>query len=133
MIEKKNTPIMIVPEEIVSICDRAGTIDSINMARLIEQAFMELESTKTCHDQTWNYYRLISTIYDAGRIQGIREERAHRRGATISKKKELTREEQTQRIMYLYDQMNDENKLKFQRIVFECWKEQGQSYENSKL
>jgi hypothetical protein len=78
MIEKKETPIMIVPAEIVEICDRAGTIDSIDMAILIERSFRELESTKACHDWKWNYYRLLSTLYDVGRIQGIREERARK-------------------------------------------------------
>lgn len=75
MIGKKEVPIMISAEEIVSICDNAGTIDSIDMAIAIEREFRKLESSQTCNDQKWNYYRMLATIYDAGRIQGIREER----------------------------------------------------------
>ena len=80
MIEKKHTKELITPEEIVSITGRAGTIDSINRARDIEQAFLELNKGSDCSGNKWTYYCLLSAIYDGGRIQGIREERARKRG-----------------------------------------------------
>lgn len=80
MIGKKTTKLLISPEEIVEICDKAGTIDSIDIARAVEKAYLALNSVTSDKD-CWLYYCLIATIYDAGRIQGIREERAHRKGA----------------------------------------------------
>lgn len=93
MIEKKHTKELITPEEIVSITGRAGTIDSVDRARDIEQAFFELNKGKACNDSKWAYYCLLSAIYDGGRIQGIREERARQREKAKSIKEEQEAEQ----------------------------------------
>ena len=80
MIEKKNTKEMITAQEIVAICDKAGTIDSIDRARAIEQAFLELNKDDNT-DSKWKYYCMLAAIYDGGRIQGIREEKARQKRA----------------------------------------------------
>lgn len=81
MIEKTDTRLLISPDEVVKICDRAGTIDSIDIAKDIEDAFLELNSTKSESDKKWLYYKLLATIYDGGRMQGIREMRNRQKGA----------------------------------------------------
>jgi hypothetical protein len=76
MIGKKNDrPLYITAQEIAEITDRAGTIDSIMIADEIQAAVLKLQEGKIT-DRRWLYSLIISAIYDGGRIQGIREERA---------------------------------------------------------
>lgn len=76
MIGKKNDrPLYITAQEIAEITDRAGTIDSIMIADEIQAAVLKLQGGKTT-SRRWLYSLIIAAIYDGGRIQGIREERA---------------------------------------------------------
>lgn len=76
MIGKKNErPLYITAQEIAEITDRAGTVDSIMIADEIQAAVLKLQEGKVT-DRRWLYSLIIAAIYDGGRIQGIREERA---------------------------------------------------------
>ena len=85
MIMKEIPAQMITAEEAVAISLRAGTLTACN--RALEIA-VEYERQKPpivdkCEDETFKAACLYATIWEAGRIQGIREER--------SKKKERAR------------------------------------------
>lgn len=76
MIQKQKAEIMITAEEVVEIFRRAGTVESLQRARDIEQAYTKLNNIENEPDLTWYKYGLLAAVYDGGRIQGIREERA---------------------------------------------------------
>lgn len=59
MISKKGIPAYITPEEAAKISRKAQTIDDIDTALSIKQAYMQL-----------------AAVYEGGRMQGVREERA---------------------------------------------------------
>lgn len=77
MIQKENIPELISAEEAAAISYRAGTISSMDRAREIMDAYLKLEPLTD--DQKYYAYCVLATIYDAGRIQGIREERLKRK------------------------------------------------------
>lgn len=75
MIEKGTQPLLITSEEAVEICRKASTVESIYRAQDIESAYREHISVWEETDITWLRLCTLAAIYDAGRIQGIREER----------------------------------------------------------
>ena len=95
--------IMIEVEEIVRLSELT-TVISIDLARAIEKAYMRFYSlivvvkvrTQTAYmrfydpkaekDKLWYHYCLLAAIFDGGRIQGIREERARRKGNNFADK-----------------------------------------------
>ena len=78
MFGKNAIQLLISPKETAELSIKAGImISSINIARDIEKAYLELE---TCNDCKWLHYGVLAAIFESGRIQGIREERARKRG-----------------------------------------------------
>ena len=76
MIEKKDHPLLISAEEVAEICGKAGTTESIDRALNIIAACKKCAVPSNAFGLTWERLCLIASIYDGGRIQGIREERA---------------------------------------------------------
>ena len=76
MVSKHTPPELITQEEIVSL-SRYLTLDDIQRAVKIAKAWQHPYSDHPDCD----YYCMLSSVYVAGRIQGIREERAKARGA----------------------------------------------------
>lgn len=74
MIGKRYFDELITAKEVVELCSKNGTIDEMMQARAI---FEEYERTvpKEPKDPNWWFYCMLATIYEGGRIQGIREER----------------------------------------------------------
>lgn len=77
MIGKQDTPQLITAQEAVKLSRRAGTIDSLELARNI--AIEWKRTSDGNNDPIFNYLCMLGAIYDAGRIQGIREQRQTRR------------------------------------------------------
>lgn len=78
MIQKNHPGRMITAEESVAISHRAATVDSCFIAREISHEYMMQNPPREGEYTLW-LYCMYGAIYDAGRIQGIREERARRR------------------------------------------------------
>ena len=76
--------IMIEVEEIVRLSELT-TVISIDLARAIEKAYKRFYDPKAEKDKLWYHYCLLAAIFDGGRIQGIREERARRKKAKLLK------------------------------------------------
>lgn len=78
MIGRGNTPQLITAEEAVAISLRAGTTEEIHRAVEIAAEYQKREPTLIA-ERGDTFYRaacLYATIWEAGRIQGIREERS---------------------------------------------------------
>lgn len=80
MICKNKCPELITPQEAIDLSSKYGTVESIDRAHSIAEAVKEREDA-VCFgkDPRWIYLIALGTIYDAGRIQGIREERLKRK------------------------------------------------------
>ena len=65
---------MITPEEALDLF-KHSTIEEIYRAQDLFDAYKESDLYKDS-DARWKFFNLLSFIYGAGRIQGIREERA---------------------------------------------------------
>ena len=78
--EKLNYGLLISPEEAVTL-SRERTISDIRIAEAIEK--IHIAEYSNDDDVRWVYLTLLSTIWNAGRVQGIREERQKRKGAKI--------------------------------------------------
>lgn len=74
MIGKRYFDELITAKEVVQICKKYGTFDEMVRARAI---FKEYERTvpKVPKDPSWWFYCMLASVYNGGRIQGIREER----------------------------------------------------------
>lgn len=75
MIKKRQTE-MITPLEAAELSSKYGTMDDINRADDIYKAYLKCKGNENI--SRWHFLRAIAAIYTAGRIQGIREERARR-------------------------------------------------------
>ena len=78
MIQKNKPKEMITAAAIAEICSRAGSVKSIERALAIEKAMKKLHPTTNKFEKDCLKYLILGAIYDGGRIQGIREERARR-------------------------------------------------------
>lgn len=65
---------MITPEEALDLF-KHSTVEEIYRAKDLCDAYKEANPYKDA-DFQWKFFNLLSFIYSAGRIQGIREERA---------------------------------------------------------
>lgn len=69
-------PVLIEPQESLALSDYIK-IEEINRVKLLYVAY---RATKGVHKDTlWDFFKVLSFMYDTGRIQGIREERAKKR------------------------------------------------------
>lgn len=84
MIGKRDFPELITPQEIAELCSSYGTTESIERSMNIVQAVRQRESKDSRNDPHWVYYVVLGTIYEAGRIQGIREERLKKKERTFA-------------------------------------------------
>lgn len=75
---KRPTPGRLVdPEAFVSLYKHRATCEATYRAKEIQDAWFRLERGEP--DRTWVYMSMIGAIYEAGRLQGIREERRKKR------------------------------------------------------
>ena len=74
--KKGEVPKLCTAEEIIALAGYS-TIESINRAKEIYNK--TIENGKGEADKLWIFLTALSNIYDAGRTQGIREERLKRR------------------------------------------------------
>lgn len=65
---------MITPEEALTLFEHS-TVEEVMRAKDLCDAYREANPCKDA-DFQWKFFNLLSFIYGAGRIQGIREERA---------------------------------------------------------
>lgn len=77
MISKKESPQLITTEEAVTLCAKFATLDDIYTAEDIYLAY--IDKVKDTRDERYAEMCVLAAVYSAGRIQGIREERAKRR------------------------------------------------------
>jgi len=81
--KKKSPPELITAEEITAIMEEAGDTEDICRARAIALAYKPKEKhakaiLSICFEM-FDFACLLSNVYQAGRVQGIREERQKRR------------------------------------------------------
>lgn len=68
---------LITPQEITAIMKRAGTVGDIERAAAIAREYIKVTGITTFkNDHALHYRCMLATIYQAGRIQGIREQKA---------------------------------------------------------
>lgn len=77
----------ITPAEALQLFDFA-TAKEIYIARELYTAYKEIHETHfnladANAEELYKLCELLSFVYDTGRVQGIREERAKKRGATV--------------------------------------------------
>lgn len=77
MIGKRQAPALITTEEAIQLSFRAGTHESIERSYPLFKAYIE-EALKRGYSGEFAILCALATVYDAGRIQGIREERKAR-------------------------------------------------------
>ncbi len=68
---------LISPQEAVDLALKFSTTQSAFIAEDIEREYMK--QTEGEKSPRWRYGWLLATLYNAGRIQGIREERQRRK------------------------------------------------------
>lgn len=68
---------LISPQEAVALALKFATTQSAYIAEDIEREYMKQTSAE--QSPRWRYGWLLATLYNAGRIQGIREERQRRK------------------------------------------------------
>lgn len=73
MTGKRNFKQLISPKEIVELCRTEGTCEEMFTAREIMKEYEKAVPDK--RDYNWWFCCMLATIYEGGRIQGIREER----------------------------------------------------------
>lgn len=71
----KLPPVMIEPQEAIALFGYAKTEEMYRVKDLYT-AYREAKGTDT--DSLWDLMSVLSFVYDTGRVQGIREERAKR-------------------------------------------------------
>lgn len=74
---KRAFPELITPAEAVALSVKYGTAEA--GARAIDIANEYQRQTEGERDRRFREYWTLAAIYDAGRMQGIREERARRK------------------------------------------------------
>lgn len=89
MVGNGKAQLLISPQEAITIARKYGTVDTIDIALELYKEWNSQTSTDiwTGH-RDFSFMCMLSTIFDAGRIQGIREERQHKqiRGASVCQK-----------------------------------------------
>lgn len=70
-------PLMIAPDEAIALFEHAR-LTEMYRAKDLYDAYVE--SRKQSSDTLFELMSLLSFIYDTGRVQGIREERAKKKG-----------------------------------------------------
>lgn len=70
--DKTTAEMLVTPKEALKLADFRTTRDFEIVESISE--YYKNNNTKT-DDFHWNYMRLLSAIWNAGRVQGIREER----------------------------------------------------------
>lgn len=79
MISKKDTPVYITPEEAAQISKKAQTVTDIDRALSIKQAFLQIIAAENGALTDFDELRALAAVYEGGRMQGEREERARRK------------------------------------------------------
>ena len=83
MIGKKTPPVLVDIKEDTRVSRDYGTIDTVDLALAIYNEALKPRSGKP---DEWDYKFLracaLAAIFDVGRMQGMREERARRRQTT---------------------------------------------------
>lgn len=78
---------LVTAEEVVAIMAKAGDVEDIRRAREVAEAYpAENKGTAAFLSvlfNEWDFMCLLSNVYQAGRIQGIREQRQKRRGGAM--------------------------------------------------
>lgn len=74
--------LLITPAEAVRLSEQSNDFvpmghSALEVAEYCSRHFHEQYSGS---DTDWNYFCMIQAVFNAGRIQGIREERSRRRG-----------------------------------------------------
>lgn len=78
MIGKKQYPALITAEEAVRVGQAAGECESIHR---VTEIYHEWKKSPQFPDSPgYDFWCMLAAMYDAGRIQGIREERSRRKG-----------------------------------------------------
>ena len=93
MISKKGIPAYITPEEAAQISRKAQTIDDIDTALSIKQAYMQLAAAENSALTDFDELKALAAVYQGGRIQGIREERAAKKERQQAGSEKATPEE----------------------------------------
>lgn len=78
MVGKQDTVILIDPEEVAELSRRAGTLESMYIAVDVIASYLKCSASSVGSALSWEQLCALAAVYDAGRIQGIREERAKR-------------------------------------------------------
>ena len=73
--QEKNPAELITPQEITAIMQRAGTIDDIVRAQAVALEYIKQNNISPV-SFSWDMLCVFSNIYQAGRLQGIREQKA---------------------------------------------------------
>ena len=73
MISKKGIPAYITPEEAAQISRKAHTIDDIDTALSIKQAYMQLAAAENSTLTDFDELKALAAVYQGGRMQGMRE------------------------------------------------------------
>lgn len=74
MKNKNGYPELIKPQEVLDL-SHTFTTQSVHMAKDIADLFEKEEGRSYVAIDDWKFYCMISAIWEAGRINGIREER----------------------------------------------------------
>ena len=75
--QRRSIELLASPEEVISIYRKHGTISSLHAAEAIWKAW-RLHG-RTTGDAVYDFDCLLGAIFEAGRVQGIREERFRRK------------------------------------------------------
>ena len=83
MIMKSHSPRLVTAEEAVAISNKAGTVEECFIAvEIAEEWWRQMPPImRESHDVLFIRSTLYATLWTAGRLQGIREERAKRKEA----------------------------------------------------
>lgn len=74
----RNFKELISPEDAVALFQYA-TMEDVQIVKTLYDVYREHEGTDK--NRLWDLISLMTFAYDTGRVQGIREERAKRKGA----------------------------------------------------
>ncbi|MGN0574478.1 MAG: hypothetical protein ACI4J2_00470 [Ruminococcus sp.] len=77
---KAKQPLLISAEEAAENARLFATTECMNRAHEICKAYMNIPEVSTDSDRNWVQLCALAAVYCGGRIQGIREERARRKG-----------------------------------------------------
>lgn len=78
---KKEAKILVTPEEAIRIAENAFIFEGLELCTAIQRAEYR-RSQQNGFDKDWANITAITSIWEAGKIQGIRMERARRRKAS---------------------------------------------------